>query len=434
MTQSAPAQTAPTQTDVARASTAPDCCREYATLSRRGLLVGAAALAGTSTMIGSAVVRASAATTLPARAVMVVLSLRGAADGMSLVVPHGDPVYYSARPRLAIPADRLLARDAMFGLHPALAPLLPLWSSGRLAAVHATGLPAPNRSHFAAMEEVEDADPGSNVRSGWLNRLIGQDQRTSPLQAFGVGRGVPPASLYGPADYVSAGDVASMTIPGDDKWDPERRRVRSLHRLWDGDATAMGRAMRATFRAVDEFKPALGTRKTPANGATYPSSDLGRAMAEVARIVRGDVGVEVLTVDQGDWDHHSGLGTVDGGRMVRNAGELAAAVAAFFTDLGPLSDKVTLVALSEFGRRVVENANSGLDHGYGNVMLLAGAGVAGGYHGRWPGLTAQLDSDLLVTTDYRSVLSEVVDCRFGASPAAVFPGFQPEPVGVMRRS
>ena len=117
-------------------------------------------------MIGSAVVRASAATTVPARAVMVVLSLRGAADGMSLVVPHGDPVYYSARPRLAIPADRLLARDAMFGLHPALAPLLPLWSAGKLAAVHATGLPAPNRSHFAAMEEVEDADPGSSVRVG----------------------------------------------------------------------------------------------------------------------------------------------------------------------------------------------------------------------------------------------------------------------------
>ena len=204
-------------------SATPDCCAEYAVLSRRGFL-GAAALAGTSSMIGSAVVRASAATTVPARAVMVVLSLRGAADGMSLVVPHGDPVYYSARPRLGIPADRLLVRDAMFGLHPALAPLLPLWQSGRMAAVHATGLPAPNRSHFAAMEEVEDADPGSSVRSGWLNRLIGQDDRTSPLQAFSVGRGVPPAALYGEADYLSADEVASVRIPGDDQWDPERRR------------------------------------------------------------------------------------------------------------------------------------------------------------------------------------------------------------------
>ena len=415
------------------ATTGVDCCPEYASLSRRGLLLGTAALAGTSTMIGSAVVRASAATTVPARAVMVVLSLRGAADGMSLVVPHGDPVYYSARPRLAIPADRLLARDAMFGLHPALAPLLPLWSSGKLAAVHATGLPAPNRSHFAAMEEVEDADPGSSVRSGWLNRLIGQDERTSPLQAFSVGGGVPPGSLYGPADYISAGDVASMAVPGAEPSDSDGwRRLRSLHRLWDGQDSAMGRAMRATLRAVDEFGPVQGTSETPAHGATYPSTDLGRALAEVARVVRGDVGVEVLTVDQGDWDHHSGLGTPDRGRMFRNATDLASSIAAFFADLGPLADKVTLVALSEFGRRVVENANDGLDHGYGNAMLLAGAGVVGGYHATRPGLTEELDADLLVTTDYRSVLSEVVSSRFGASPATVFPGFVREPVGVMR--
>jgi uncharacterized protein (DUF1501 family) len=243
---------------------------------------------------------------------------------------------------------------------------------------------------------------------------------------------VPPASVYGPADYISAGDVASMTIPGADKTDTEAwRRLRSLHRVWDGQDWAMGRAMRATLRAVEEFDPVHGTRKTPAHGATYPSSDLGRAFAEVARIIRGDVGVEVLTVDQGDWDHHSGLGTPERGRMLRNAGDLASSVAAFFTDLGTLADKVTLVVLSEFGRRVVENANEGLDHGYGNAMLLAGAGVVGGYHGTWPGLTKELDADLLVTTDYRSVLSEVVASRFGASPAAVFPGFLREQVGVM---
>lgn len=416
-------------------SAAQRCCPEYAALSRRGLLLGAAALAGTTTVLGSAVVTASPARALagPARSVMVVLSLRGAADGLSLVVPHGDPVYYQARPRIAVPAEQLVAKDGFFGLHPQLAPLLPLWDAGKLAAVHATGLPAPNRSHFSAMEEVEDADPGSSARIGWLNRLIGADSDDSPLQAFNLGGGVPPASLYGPESFVSAGDVESMTIAGDDKWDPEGRRLSSLHRLWDDDRSPMGKAMRATFRAVEDFDQVRETSKTPAHGAKYPDNDLGQAMHEVARIVKGDVGVEVITVDQGDWDHHTDVGNLEWGRMRRNAGDLAQAVAAFFADLGAAADKVTLVTISEFGRRVKENANWGLDHGYGNVMFLAGAGVAGGrYYGSWPGLANEVDSDLLVTTDYRSVLSEVVTRRFDVSTAQVFPGFQPEAVGVMR--
>ena len=407
------------------------CCPEYAALTRRGFFAGAA-LAGAATMVGSAVVRASASAPRPARAVMVVLSLRGAADGLSLVVPHGDPVYYAARPDIAISPDLLLARDEFFGLHPQLAPLVPLWTTGKLAAVHATGLPAPNRSHFAAMEEVEDADPGSSVREGWLNRLIGLDPVDSPLQAFNVGDGVPPASLYGPEQYVSAGDVASMRIPGNDEWDPEDRRLHSLARLWDEQSSTMGRAMRSTFRAVADFGPVLETSESPSHGAVYADNDLAGALAETARIIRGDVGVEVVTVDHGNWDHHIGLGTASTGRLQRLTRDLAGAVAAFFQDLGPLSDKVTLVVLSEFGRRVKQNANYGLDHGYGNVMLLAGAGVNGGrYYAKWPGLAGEDDSDLLVTTDYRSVLSEVIAARFGASPGKVFPGFLREAVGVM---
>jgi uncharacterized protein (DUF1501 family) len=348
------------------------------------------------------------------------------------VVPHGDPVYYSARPTIRIPKSELVAQDGFFGLHPELAPLLPLWSAGKLAAVHATGLPAPNRSHFSAMEEVEDADPGSTARVGWLNRLIGQDQNDSPLQAFALGGGVPPASLYGDESYVSAGDVESMTVPGDDKWDTEGRRLKSLHRMWDGAEGPMAKAMGATFRAVADFEPVRQTSPDPAHGASYPNNDLGKAMREVARIVKGDVGVEVITVDQGDWDHHTGLGNLEWGRMRRNAGDLGRSIAAFFQDLGASGDNVTLVTISEFGRRVKENANNGLDHGYGNVMLLAGAGVVGGkYYAKWPGLDSQVDSDLLVTTDYRSVLSEIVTTRFDVSAARVFPGFQPEPVGAM---
>ena len=192
------------------------CCPEYAAMSRRGLLSGALAVGASTTVFGSAVVTASPAAAAPAPAVIVVVSLRGACDGLSLVVPHADPAYYAARPNIAIAPDVLLAKDGMFGLHPAFEPLLPFWTAGKVAAVHATGLPAPNRSHFAAMEEVEDANPGSSVRSGWLNRLVGTDADANPLQGLNLGTGVAPASLYGPQPVMSADSVGAMGVAGDD--------------------------------------------------------------------------------------------------------------------------------------------------------------------------------------------------------------------------
>ncbi len=406
------------------------CCAEYTRLSRRGLLGGSVALAGLSTVVGSAVVSASPAQAASAGSVLVVVSMRGASDGLSLVVPHADPIYYEARPRIAIPSDRLLAKDAMFGLHPQMAPLLPMWNAGRVGVVHAAGLPAPNRSHFAAMEEIEDANPGSVVRQGWLNRLLGERPGTSSLQGFSLGSSLSTA-MYGPEQVMSASDVDDVEFPGQDRFDTNDGRRRSLHTLWDNNTSPLGRSMAATFDAVENFTPA---REQPSRAADYPRSDLGNALSEAARIVRGNVGVEVITVDQGDWDMHSGLGTTEWGAMKVNAADFAGSIAAFFNDLGDQASKVTLVAFSEFGRRVRENSNFGLDHGHGNAMFLAGAGVRGGYHGNWPGLTNELDSDLLVTTDYRSVLAEVVSRRFNASTAAVFPGFTPESVGAMAAS
>ena len=165
----------------------------------------------------------------------------------------------------------------------------------------------------------------------------------------------------------------------------------------------------------------------PANGATYPvNSDLARALASTARTIRADIGAEVITVDHGSWDHHTWIGQPDNGNLRRMADEFALSLAAFLTDLGPLADRVTVVTLSEFGRRVKENANQGLDHGYGNVMFLVGAGVKGGsYYGSWPGLTNTTDADLLVTTDYRSVLSEVVTAPARRLDGTGVPGLHP---------
>lgn len=395
------------------------CCD----LTRRGFLRGLT-LGGLAVTFGSTVVTTGPAYGAPADHVLVVLSLRGAADGLSLVVPHGDPAYAAARPTIAVPAARLLAPDPFFGLHPSLAPLLPMWNAGQVAAVHATGMAVPNRSHFAAMEIVEDAAPGSSVRSGWLNRMLGS---TDPLQGLAIGS--LPSALAGTSPVMSLSSIDDSTLAGADAAGTPTAgdRAASLRSMWSGDTSPLGVAMTSTLTALDELGPA---RSQPAT--TYPSGDLGAALSSVARTLRADVGVSVATVDHGGWDMHVDLGTLDWGAMIRNAGELASCVAAFFNDLGAVRDRVTLVTISEFGRRVVENSSRGLDHGWGNVMLVMGAGVNGGYYARWTPLQTTLDADLAVTTDYRDVLSEVLAARApSVSLAQVFPGFTRTPIGFM---
>lgn len=406
-------------------------CEEFATLalSRRGLIRSLAA-GGVATTVGTAVVTtAPPASAAPARAVLVVLSLRGAADGMSLVVPHGDPVYYAGRPRIAVPRASLLAPDAFFGLHPGLAPIVPMFQAGEVAAIHATGMAVPNRSHFEAMELVEDAAPGSALRSGWLNRLVALSSAGDPLQGLAVGD-TPPASLSGSAAVMTIHDLATAQVPGDSANDTGHPRRVSLDAMWAGRGGPMAAGMRAALAGVDRLAAAQAQAD---HVATYPDTDLGRALSSVARTLRADLGVQVVTVDQGDWDMHVNLGSLGSGEMKGNAAELGSAITAFFGDLGAARPKVTMVVLSEFGRRVVENSGRGLDHGWGNVMFAVGAGVKGGYYARWTPLQNTLDADLAVTTDYRDVLAEVVAARMpGSSLAAVFPGLAPTRVGFMR--
>jgi uncharacterized protein (DUF1501 family) len=417
------------------------CCDEFAKASRLGLdrrgFLRAAAVAGGAAAVtavhGTAFTATAYAATGSAPRVMVVLSMRGACDGLSLVVPHGDPTYYTARPSIAVPSTRLLAKDGFFGLHPALAPLVPWWTSGKMAAVHAAGLPAPNRSHFSAMEQVEDADPGSSDRIGWLNRLIGRDGTGSPLEAIQFGGGVPSTAMAGPEPVLVSQDADSVELSAADSPAAAAKRHASMSKMWDGIPGPLATGARTALDVVDQFAPVRNGSSTPANGAVYPNSDLARALSSAARTIRADVGAEVITVDHGSWDHHTWIGQPDNGNLRRMADEFAGSVAAFMTDLGALANKVTVVTVSEFGRRVKENANQGLDHGYGNVMFLLGAGVKGGrYYGTWPGLTNTTDADLLVTTDYRSVLSEVVTSAFNASSAQVFPGFSPQSLGLMQ--
>ena len=367
--------------------------------------------------------------------VLVVLSLRGGADGLSMVVPHGDRDYAPARPRIAVPAGQLLAADPMFGLHPAFAPLLPLWNTGRFAAVQAVGLPQPNRSHFAAMEAVEDADPGSAERRGWINRMVGLVGTANPAEAIQLGTPMAPTALYGSAPTLAADRLRDLQLSGssDPVW--RRRQEDSLVRVWGSASGALGRGARSALGTTTTFSALASAAVRPQNGAAYPSGGLGTALAETAALVRADLGTRVVTLDYGSWDMHTSMGTVSSGQMRNRVDEMARALGAFFADLGALGDRVTVVTLSEFGRRVAENGANGLDHGHGNCVLVLGGGVRGGqYYGTWPGLAdgRLVSGDLAVTTDYRSVVAEIVGARFpSASLASLFPSFAPSPLGLM---
>ncbi|HWG98448.1 MAG TPA: DUF1501 domain-containing protein [Pilimelia sp.] len=406
-------------------------------LSRRGVLARGLAAGAAGALTGLAGAGLSTRLAFAAASytgdVLVVLSLRGGFDGLSAVVPHGDPAYYAARPVLAVPKPALLGGDAMFGLHPALAPVLPLWRAGQLAAVHAVGQPNPSRSHFQAMEEMERAAAGTSIRTGWLDRMLGLQGASSPLSAVAVGGANSPRSLAGPTPDLSLRSVDSFSLAGESA---KRSMAAALRTLYADAPPVLAGPAAAVHGALSGVGAVRTTPYAPANGAVYPETELGAALRDVARLIKSGVGLRCATVDFGDWDMHEGAGAAVAGQpMFERLRELALALAAFATDLGPAGlDRVTLVTLSEFGRRVQENASRGTDHGHGNAMLLLGGGVNGGrVYGRWPGLapSALVAGDLAATSDYRAVLGEILQRRCGmGSLGSIFPGVSPTGFGV----
>ena len=249
--------------------------------------------------------------------------------------------------------------------------------------------------------------------------------------------------MAGPAPALAADGLDQVSLVGAEKGDRLAGRRRSqLDLVWAGGAAApLHDAYRSATRTVAVLAPAAAAAYTPSAGVTYPrawpATGLSDALKDTARLIKADVGTEVVSIDYGSWDMHSDYGTTAWGDMQSMTAGFAGVLDAFLRDLGPqLCGRVTVVTISEFGRRIKENGNRGLDHGWGNMMLVAGGGVRGGaYYGRWPGLGTgtQVDDDLQVTTDYRNVFGEIVARRFPErSLSGVFPGLSYAPLGIMR--
>ncbi|MCA1324779.1 DUF1501 domain-containing protein [Herbaspirillum sp. alder98] len=363
---------------------------------------------------------------------MVVVFMRGAVDGLSVVVPHGDQEYYRARPTIAVArpgqVNGAIDLDGYFGLHPALHPLMPYWRGGKLAFVHASGSPDGSRSHFEAQDYMETGTPGQHsTRDGWMNRLLGYLPRSeqTPLQALTLGEATP-RIMSGRQVVANMPSGRTAARPG---MIDQPRVSQAFAALYGGD-DALAMAFRDGLAARRELLAEINSQEQQManNGAPLPTG-LSLDTARLGRLMRGDARIRLGFLAVGGWDTHINQGN-GAGQLAARLAPLANGLATLAQELGPAFDDTVIVVMSEFGRTFRENGNGGTDHGHGNAMWLLGGGLRGGkIHGQWPGLDQRAlneGRDLAITTDFRRVLSALAEKHMRVSDGAladIFPRY-----------
>jgi uncharacterized protein (DUF1501 family) len=371
-------------------------------------------------------VRAEKAETTGKGKTLVVVFQRGAMDGLNAVIPFKDRDYYAFRPTIAIaePAageDRVIDLDGFYGLHPALAPLKSIYDKGHLAIVHATGSPDNTRSHFDAQDYMEIGTPGiKSTPDGWLNRYLAENKNGESRL-----RGV---ALTAQLPRMLTGGAPALTLSSIDEFRLRNEALAAtLQRLYTGTSDALFRfGGQNLFAAMVELRQVES--RIPPSAESYPAGRFGASLAQIARLIKADVGLEIAFTEIQGWDTHVNQGGAKG-QMANRLRQLAEGLATFYRDLGDRAEDVVLITLSEFGRTARENGNRGTDHGHANVMFALGGPVRGGsVYGRWPGLAQEVlyeGRDLDLTTDFRAVCSEVISRHLGQKNLSkIFPGFR----------
>jgi uncharacterized protein (DUF1501 family) len=370
--------------------------------------------------------------------ILIAIFQRGAVDGLNVVVPHGEPAYYAMRPTIAIPRPNgtdtgAIDLDGRFGLNPALKSLKPLWDRQQLAIIEAVGSPDPTRSHFDAQDYMESGTPGLKATyDGWLNRALVKEIKPSPLRAVSLSPDLP-RTLRGTNEALAISNLNDFLVR-------DAKASVTFESMYDTTAdSVLNGTGRETFEAIRIVKGIQNVPYSPSNGAHYPNGRLGQSLQQIARIIRANVGLEVAFTDVGGWDTHvNEVGAQPHlGQLANLLREFGDALGAFSQDMGDRMADITVVTMSEFGRTAKENGDRGTDHGHANVMLALGGGVRGGkVYGDWPGLQPEQlheGRDLKVTTDFRTVLSELVYKQMGNRDLSrVFPGFSgPSAKGIL---
>lgn len=372
----------------------------------------------------------------PAVRTLVVVFLRGGADFLNMIIPRDDLTYSLMRPTVGIGEENgLVPLDSDWGLHPALAPLEPLYKEKLLAPLVCVGSPHATRSHFDAQDFMENAAPGSRtVHSGWLNRYlqVTTGEARGSFRALAM-QGLLPQSLRGKHPVLAV----SRDVERDGAWSV----LDSFESLYDADGMGDGETMDAgaklgdvvesgkvTIETLRQYRDIIATADPEDHG--YPTDGFGNGLRRIGQVLESGENLEIAGIDLNGWDHHAGLGAAEGPQATKLA-RMAQALVAFRKHMGPRMEQIMVMVMTEFGRSVIENGSAGTDHGHGGGMLLLGGGVKGGeVHGEWRGLSPgrlYQGRDLPVTTDFRDVFAEVLREHLDfKAPRGFFPDYSPQ--------
>lgn len=375
--------------------------------------------------------------------ILVCIFQRGAMDGLMAVTPFTDDYLKAARPTLFMSAAKngktkpVIDLDGHFGLHPAMSAFEPLYREKRLAIVHGIGSPNNTRSHFDAQDYMESGTPfNKGTSSGWLNRAVGlMGHDATPFRAVSLTSAVP-RSLYGDNPAVAISNLQDFAIQLRGNPLGANMAAKSFEDLYDQTSSRLLKQTgKESFDAIKMLRKADTKNYTPASGAVYPATALGKALQQIAQLIKMDVGIEVAFAESGGWDTHFNQGT-ELGVFARNATDLSNSITAFWTDMGAYQDDITLMTMTEFGRTVKQNGTGGTDHGRASCNFILGNDVNGGQvHGTVQPLSVEnLEDgrDLAVTTDFRNVFREVADKHLQLrNNQVLFPDWKGNNIGVM---
>lgn len=362
--------------------------------------------------------------------VIVSIFLRGGMDSLSLLVPHGDADYHTARSALRMRTNQLIDIDGYFGLHPSAAALKELMDAGHLGIVCAAGSPDATRSHFEAQDNMELGVLGNThyAGGGWLGRQMNMLGGDSIFKGISYGQNIERA-LEGFGGALALNGAGGFTLSGTGSQADDLRRA--LREMYAYD-TAFGETALRTLDAIDVVDYNNPQTYVPGNGATYANNGAANGLKAIAQMIRMNVGLRGIQMSVGGWDTHESQ--ADGGNnshqgyFADRIRELCDGLRSFWTDLTDYHGRITVVMMSEFGRRLKENSNRGTDHGRAGIMTVLSRDIAEGrIYGNWPGLGYdQLADhvDLAVTTDFREVLSELIWQRTpNSNLTEMFPGY-----------